>query len=93
MKSIFDEEFCSDEFRHIVQDDNSEEKKEYGNILNQYKDLNSEQLQDELYKKASELKQNGNLTDEQLEGLNSTLAPFLNDEQKKLLENLVNRLK
>ncbi len=93
MKSIFDEEFCSNEYINKVKEENSEEKKEYENILNQYKDLNSEQLQDELYKKANELKQNGNLTNEQLEGLNSTLAPFLNDEQKKLLENLVNRLK
>ena len=42
-----------------------------------------------LFTEANKLKSEGKLTNESLENLKSTLSPFLNSEQKVMLENLI----
>ena len=67
--------------------------KKYSDTINQYKDLSHEQLMQKLFSEATKLKQNGSLNENSLNALKSTLSPMLNDEQRKMLENLINMIK
>ena len=68
---------------------NNSNTKKYEDILNKYKSMNSNDLMQNLFTEASKLKSEGKLTNESLENLKSTLSPFLNSEQKVMLENLI----
>lgn len=68
---------------------NNSNTKKYEDILNKYKNMNSNDLMQNLFTEASKLKSEGKLTNESLENLKSTLSPFLNSEQKVMLENLI----
>ena len=68
---------------------NKVKTEEYEDILNKYKDMNSSDLMTNLFKEASKLKQEGKLDSNTLSNLKSTLAPFLNNEQKEMLNSLV----
>lgn len=70
-------------------DENKDKVEDYQNIINKYKDMDNNQLMQNLFKEASKLKQEGKLKHDQLENLSSTLSPFLNDEQKDMLESLI----
>lgn len=62
---------------------------EYQNIIDKYKDMSSGELMQNLFQEASKLKQQGKLDHNQLDNLSSTLSPFLNNEQKDMLNNLI----
>ena len=62
---------------------------EYQNILDKYKNMNSNELMSNLFSEASKLKSEGKLDSESLNNLSSTLSPFLNDNQKDMLNSLV----
>lgn len=66
---------------------------EYQDTINKYKDLSQNELYSELFKQAGELKSQGKLDDKTLNMLSNTLAPMLNNEQRELLNNLINRIK
>lgn len=75
---------------------NNEENKdfsEYNDTINKYKDLSQEELYSELFSQASNLKSQGKLDSQMLENFSTTLAPMLNDEQKKLLNSIIERIK
>ena len=65
----------------------------YQDTINKYKDLSQEDLYSELISQASDLKSQGKLNMDMLNQISSTLNPMLNDEQKQLLSNIIERLK
>lgn len=72
--------------------ENQKKADEYQNILNKYKNMNQNDLIANLFSEATKLKKEGKLNDETLNGLKSTLAPFLNSDQQEMLNNLVNAI-
>ena len=66
---------------------------EYQDTINKYKDLSQQDLYKELFSQASDLKSQGKLDQNMLNTLSSTLGPMLNDEQRELLNNLIDRIK
>ena len=75
---------------------NTNSKKDFGeyeDMINKYKDLPQNELMAELVNQASSLKQQGKLDNNTLSQISSTLAPMLNDEQKQMLNNIIERLK
>ena len=72
-----------------VMNDNPDKVNDYQNIINKYKNMDSGELMQNLFMEANKLKQQGKLDSEQLNSLSSTLAPFLNGEQKDMLNNLI----
>lgn len=72
-----------------VLNDNKQKTEEYQDLLNKYKDMNSNDLMANLFNEASKLKKEGKLDSSTLSGLESTLAPFLNNEQQSMLSNLI----
>ena len=67
--------------------------KEYQDTIDKYKNLSQQDLYKELFNQADQLKAEGKLDSNMLNTLSSTLSPMLNDEQKELLNNLINRIK
>ncbi|MBQ3502723.1 MAG: hypothetical protein IJA72_03560, partial [Clostridia bacterium] len=58
-----------------------------------YKNLSQQELYKELFNQADQLKSEGKLDQNMLNTLSNTLSPMLNDEQRELLNNLINRIK
>lgn len=65
----------------------------YQDTINKYKDLSQEDLYSELISQASDLKSQGKLNMDMLNQISTTLNPMLNDEQKQMLNNIIERLK
>ena len=86
------------DFKSFVQnqekiiEENKEKANDYQDILNKYKNMDSNELMSNLFSEASKLKNEGKLDSESLNNLKSTLAPFLNSDQQNMLNNLVNAL-
>lgn len=72
--------------------DNKSKTDEYQNIINKYKNMNSSELMSNLFAEASKLKKEGKLDQNTLNSLNSTLSPFLNNDQKNMLAELINAI-
>ena len=51
--------------------------------------MSNNELMTNLFQEAAKLKREGKLNNASLQNLKSTLAPFLNDEQKNLLNELI----
>lgn len=66
--------------------------KEYENILNKYKDMNQQDLMSNLFSEASKLKQQGKLDESSLNSLKGMLSPYLNNDQKDMLNSLIDAL-
>lgn len=66
-----------------------EKVKEYQKIIDKYKDMDQNSLMATLFEEASKLKQQGKLDSNSLNGIKTTLAPFLDDQQKQMLNELV----
>ena len=66
---------------------------QYQDTINKYKDLSQQDLYKELFNQADQLKSEGKLDQNMLNTLSNTLSPMLNDEQRELLNNLINRIK
>ena len=71
---------------------NPEKTNEYEKILNKYKDMDQNSLMHNLLSEASKLKKEGKLDHESINSIRSTLSPFLNEEQQKMLNELVNAI-
>ena len=69
--------------------ENKEKASEYQDIIDKYKNMGNDELMSNLLSEASKLKQQGKLDSNQLNNLSSTLSPFLNNEQKDMLANLI----
>lgn len=69
--------------------ENKEKASEYQDLIDKYKNMGNDELMSNLLNEASKLKQQGKLDSNQLNNLSSTLTPFLNNEQKDMLANLI----
>lgn len=86
-KSIFD---------FVANEDNASNEginqKSAEKLYNQYKDYSQQELMQELFKVASSEKEKGTLTKEKLQGIRSTILPYLNDSQIDFLDKLIEKL-
>ena len=69
--------------------DNKDKISEYQEIINKYKDMNQNDLMKSLFDEASKLKKEGKLDANTLNNLKQTISPFINNEQKKMLDELL----
>ncbi len=75
-----------------VIEENKETAEDLNKILNKYKDMDQNTLLSHLFQEASKLKREGKLDSATLNNISSNLAPFLNNEQKQMLNELVNAI-
>ena len=75
-----------------ILNENKEQANRYEDILNKYKNMNKNDLMSNLLTEAMKLKKEGKLDSKSLNTLKSTLSPFLNSEQKEMLNNLINTI-
>jgi len=66
---------------------------QYQDTIDKYKNLSQQDLYKELFTQASDLKAQGKLDQNMLNTLSSTLGPMLNNEQRQLLSDLIDRIK
>jgi len=66
---------------------NKDKADDYEKILNKYKDMDQNSLMSSLLNEASKLKREGKLNHE-----TTTLAPFLDETQRQMLNELVNAI-
>ena len=78
---------------NVNQKTSNQDFSQYEDTINKYKDLSQQDLYKELFNQASELKSQGKLDENMLNTLSSTLSPMLNDEQRQLLNSLIERIK
>ena len=71
----------------------SQDFSEYQDTINKYKDLSQNELYSKLLEQATDLKAQGKLDENTLNTISNTLSPMLNDEQKQLLNNIIERIK
>ena len=72
-----------------ILDENKEKADAYQKILDRYKDMDSNELMRNLFSEANKLKQEGKLDQTQLASMKSAISPFLNDEQRQMLDNII----
>ena len=72
-----------------VLDENKDKVSEYQEIINKYKDMDQNSLMASLFKEAAKLKREGKLDTNTLSNLKQTISPFLDNEQKKMLDELL----
>lgn len=58
--------------------------------INEYGKLSSEELMSEFVRLTIEKKKNGELTNSELNNIKNTILPFLNNDQKLMLEKVLN---
>ncbi|MBR4998812.1 MAG: hypothetical protein IKY10_02920 [Clostridia bacterium] len=75
-----------------ILNENKQDTSKYEDILNKYKNMNQSDLMSNLFFEANKLKKEGKLDANTLEGLKSTLSPFLNLDQQEMLKNLINAI-
>lgn len=68
---------------------NKDKAEDLEKILNKYKDMDQNSLMRTLFSEASKLKREGKLNSETINSLRTTLAPFLNEQQRQMLNELV----
>ena len=75
-----------------ILDENKSKANDYQDIINKQKNMDNNELMSNLFNEASRLKSEGKLDSQSLDNLKSTLAPFLNEQQQDMLNNLVNAI-
>ena len=80
------------------QDKSSEQKSdqttgEYEKIISQYEGMSQEQLMSELKSQTEKMKKEGKWNDSEMYKISSTLSPYLNEQQKQMLGQLMQTLK
>ena len=59
------------------------------NLMDKYSTLSNEELFNEFIKETKKWKENGTINSEYLANIKNTLSPYLNNEQKNNLNNLM----
>ncbi len=77
--------------KNIV-NENVTKANDYQELINKYKDMDNNELMQNLFNEASKLKQEGKLDSNTLNNLKTTIAPFLNNEQQSMLNSLINAI-
>lgn len=73
-----------------LQKDNYKDKEKLEEKINEYSALSSDELMNEFIKLTIEKKKKGELKKEELDSIKDTIIPFLNGEQKIMLNKLMN---
>ena len=76
-----------------INKESNQNKEKVEDFLNKYSGFNKDELMQEFLKVSMEKKKNGGFSAGEIENIKSTLSPFLNSEQKKNLESLINMVK
>ncbi len=71
---------------------NPNKTQDFQEIIDKYKDMDQNSLMSSLLTEASRLKKEGKLDSEALNKMEISLKPFLNIEQQKMLDTLVNAI-
>ncbi len=71
---------------------NTGDTKNIEDLINKYKDMNQNELISNLFSEASKLRAQGKLDSASLNNMKNTLYPFLNPQQKEMLDGLVNAI-
>lgn len=82
--------FCENNKKII--DENKEKANTYQSIIDKYKNMNQGELMNNLFSEANKLKQEGKLDSNSLNSMKDMISPFLNDEQKNMLNSIVNKI-
>lgn len=68
-------------------------KKTFDETVKRSKNMSESQMMDEIMKQAAKERQNGNLSDEDIEKFYKTVAPMLDKKQIEKLKKIMNMLK
>jgi len=69
------------------------DKNKVENYMNRYSNLSQDELMKEFLRVSQEKKKNGGFSSSEINNIKETLAPFLSEEQKQNLNNLINMVK
>lgn len=72
-----------------IKNEDKQKTAQYEEILNKYKNMNSNDLMSNLISEAMKLKREGKLDNASLQSLKTTLTPFLNNEQQEMLNSII----
>lgn len=81
----------SENHKKIIEE-NPSKTEDYQSIIDKYKDMNQSELLANLFTHANQLKQEGKLDINSLNKMKDTIAPYLNDNQKNMLNSLINKI-
>ncbi len=81
----------AEENQNVI-NENKNKVREYEQLINKYKDMDQNSLMQNLFSEAARLKKEGKLNANTLNNLKQTITPFLNSEQQKMLNELVNAI-
>ena len=62
-------------------------------LIDKYSNYSESELMSEFLKESEKRKENGEFTDEKLNGIKSILSPYLDESQKQKLNDLLNMVK
>lgn len=65
---------------------------DYEQTINKYKDLSQQELMTELLRQTQAMKSQGKWDEHNMQKMTDTLMPYLNDEQKNMLHNIMDTL-
>ena len=82
--------FCENNKKII--NENQEKANDYQSIIDKYKNMNQGELMNNLFIEANKLKQEGKLDSNSLDSMKNMISPFLNDEQKNMLNSLISKI-
>lgn len=71
---------------------NKREVEDIEKVLDKYSKLSSDQLMTEFIKETKKGRKNGTINSSYLSNIKNTLSPYLNDEQKGTLKNLMDMI-
>ena len=86
-------DFVKDENNGKERVENQPNTEDISKLIDKYSTYSQADLMDEFLKESERKKQNGELSDDDVIKLKTTLAPLLNDEQKSRLNDLLNMVK
>ena len=67
--------------------------KKVENLYNEYKDKAEDEWRSELFKYVAKQKENGTLDYENLSNMLNQISPFLNEQQKNKMKDILNQIK
>ena len=72
---------------------NENDKKNVEDMINHYNQYSKEDLMKEILKVSNEEKQKGNVDSNYFENIANTLSPYLTDEQKENMKDIINKIR
>lgn len=94
MANIFDfgDKIFEEKNENLTNNSNQTTEQQAKDIYNKYKNYSQSELLDEFLTTSKEKLKNGSLTYEKLQQTENILSPYLNNQQKEILKDLINKL-